>query len=85
VSKDLVCHFGKHEGVDMSNIPSGYLRWALKTIDPVPEQKYRIDADGNPLSAEEVKEMEEKMRTFLFAAEDELDRREKDGEKDEKG
>jgi len=48
----------------------------------VPEQKYRKDADGNPLSAEEVKEMEEKMRTFLFAAEDELERRENDGEKD---
>ncbi len=82
MSKDLICHFGKHEGEKLEDLPSGYLRWALKTIDPVPEQKYRKDADGNPLSVEEVKEMEEKMRTFLFAAEDELARRENDGEKD---
>ena len=82
MSKDLICHFGKHEGEKLEDLPSGYLRWAIKTIDPVPLPKYRKDADGNPLSADEVKAMEDNMRTFLFAAEDELDRREKDGEKD---
>ena len=82
MASDLICHFGKHEGEDLVDIPSGYLRWAIKNIDPVPLPKYRKDADGNPLSKEEVKEMEDNMRTFLFAAEDELARREKDGEKD---
>jgi len=82
VASDLICHFGKHEGENLVDIPSGYLKWAIKTIDPVPLPKYRKDADGNPLSNEEVKEMEDNMRTFLFAAEDELERREKDGEKD---
>ncbi len=82
MSKDLICHFGKHEGESLEDLPSGYLRWALKTIDPVPLPKYRKDADGNPLSAEEVAEMESNMRIFLSAAETELARREKDGEKD---
>jgi len=82
MASDLICHFGKHEGEDLVDIPSGYLKWALKTIDPVPLPKYRKDADGKPLSNEEVKEMEDNMRTFLSAAEDELERREKDGEKD---
>lgn len=82
MSKDLMCHFGKHKGVKLEDIPSGYLRWAVKTIDPVPLPKYQKDEAGEQLSAEEVKKMEEDMRTFLFAAEDELDRREKDGEKD---
>lgn len=82
MASDLICHFGKHEGEDLVDIPSGYLKWAVKTIDPVPLPKYQKDPDGNQLSAEEVKKMEDDMRTFLFAAEDELDRREKDGEKD---
>ena len=82
MASDLICHFGKHEGEDLVDIPSGYLKWAIKTIDPVPLPKYQKDPDGNQLSVEEVKKMEDDMRTFLFAAEDELARREKDGEKD---
>ena len=82
MASDLICHFGKHEGENLVDIPSGYLKWAIKNIDPVPLPKYRKDVDGNPLSDEEVKEMESNMRIFLSEAQDELDRRDDDGEKD---
>jgi hypothetical protein len=75
MSEELVCHFGKHEGTPLSDMPGGYLRWAVAKIDPVPLPEYRNNEDGSPKTAEEVKEMEEKMRNFLSAAEDELDRR----------
>jgi len=72
----MQCHFGKHSGKDLSEIPSGYLKWAVETIDPVPLPKYRFDDDGKPLSVEDVKQMEYRMRDFLSAAEDELLNRE---------
>jgi len=71
----LRCHFGKHEGELLAEIPSGYLKWAVKNIDPVPLPKYRVHEDGTRMTVEEVKEMEEKMRSFLSAAEDELNER----------
>jgi len=78
MSEDLICHFGKHDGEPMGDIPSGYLRWAVKTIDPVPLPEYQKNDDGSHKTVEEVKAMEDAMRTFLFAAEDELDRRGED-------
>lgn len=80
MSKDLICHFGKHEGERLGDIPSGYLRWANKTIDPMPLPKYQKNEDGTQKTVEEVKAMETAMREFLNAAEFELARREEDGE-----
>jgi len=76
----MICHFGKHEGERMGDIPSGYLKWAVENIDPVPLPKYRLNEDGSKKTIEEVKQMEEDMRSFLSAAEDELKRRSEDGE-----
>ncbi len=80
MGSELVCHFGKHDGDEIKHIPTGYLRWAVKTIDPVPLPMYRKNEDGTPKTAEEVKEMETNMREFLSAAEDEIVRREESGE-----
>ena len=68
----MKCHFGTHKGKELSEIPSGYLRWAVEKIDPVPLPKYRFDDDGKPLTVEQVKKMEADMREFLSAAKDEL-------------
>lgn len=80
MSEEMICHFGKHEGERMGDIPSGYLRWTIENIDPVPLPKYRKNEDGTAKSIEEVNQMEEDMRSFLSAAEDELKRRDEDGE-----
>lgn len=66
-------HFGKHKGQELGDVPSGYLRWCVGNLDPVPLPKYRFKEDGiTPLTVEEVAAMEESMRAFLSAAEDEL-------------
>ncbi len=80
MGEELVCHFGKHDGDRMSEIPSGYLRWAVKTIDPVPLPKYQKNEDGTQKTVEEVNEMTRAMGGFLKAAESELSQREDDGE-----
>jgi len=80
MNEELVCHFGKHDGTPMSDIPTGYLRWAVKTIDPVPLPKYQKDDDGNQLSVEQVQEMTTNMSNFLKAAEIEIGKREDNGE-----
>jgi len=72
----MQCHFGKHKDQDIKDIPSGYLRWCIKAIDPLPLPKYRVHDDGTAMSIEEVKELESKNRDFLSAAEDELLNRE---------
>jgi len=69
---ELICHFGKYKDKPLSDIPAGYLRWCVENINPVPEPKYRFDDDGKPLSPSAVEAMEENMRGFLNAAEDEL-------------
>ncbi len=69
---ELICHFGKHQGTPISEISSGYLRWVIANIDPVPLKKYQVDDNGRQLPKVEVKAMEERMRAFIFAAEDEL-------------
>lgn len=76
MSEELVCHFGKHEGERIGEIPGGYLKWAVENIDPVPLMKYRKNDDGSMKSVEKVKAMEDAMRTFLSAAEDEITKRE---------
>ena len=80
MSEGLVCHFGKHKGTAMSEISTGYLRWAVKTIDPVPLMQYRKNEDGSMKTIEEVKKMEDDMRAWLKSAEIEIGRREDDGE-----
>jgi len=80
MSEELVCHFGKHEGTALSDIPTGYLRWCVAKIDPVPLMQYRKNEDGTMKSIEEVKKMETDMREFLKAAEIEIGKREDDGE-----
>ncbi len=70
---ETICHFGKHKGLALRDIPSGYLKWCVENINPVPEPKYRFKEDGvTPLSTEDVERMEAKMRDFLSAAEDQL-------------
>ena len=59
--------FGKYKDKDLSEVPGGYLRWMVDNFDPVPLPK-----DTKGLSVEEIAAMESRMRTFLFAAEDEL-------------
>lgn len=70
----MKCHFGKHKGKPMSEIPSGYLKWAVENIEnPRPAPKYRFQEDGvTPLTKAEVDRLEEQMRDFLSEAEDEL-------------
>jgi len=80
MGEELVCHFGKHEGTPMGEIPSGYLRWAVKTIDPMPLPQYQKNEDGSQKTVEEVNEMKRAMSEFLKSAEVELSRREESGE-----
>ena len=80
MGEEMICHFGKHEGTAMGEIPSGYLRWAVKTIDPMPLPQYQKNDDGSQKSVEEVKAMETAMSEFLTEAANELTRREEDGE-----
>ncbi len=69
----MKCHFGKHKGEEITDIPSGYLRWVVAKIDPVPLPEHRFKEDGvTPLTIEEIKEREYDMRNFISAAEDEL-------------
>jgi hypothetical protein len=63
--------FGKHKGKELSEIPGGYLRWMVENFDPKPMPK-----DTRGMTREEVKAMEDRMRTFISAAEDELKNRE---------
>lgn len=72
----MKCHFGKHKGKEVSDIESGYLRWAVENVEPTLPQKYRNNADGSPMTAEQVRKYEEQTRDFLSEAEDELLRRE---------
>lgn len=70
---DTICHFGKHKGLALRDIPSGYLKWCVENISPAPAPKYRFKEDGvTPLSDEELERMEVNMRNFLSSAEDEL-------------
>lgn len=76
-SKDTVAWFGKHKGKDLTEIPTGYLVWMVENMDPGLPPKYRFheDEDRTPMTDEEVKEREDRMRTFMSAAEDEIERR----------
>lgn len=80
---ELVCHFGKHNGKPLSEIPTGYLRWCVENIDPVPLMQYRKNEDGSMKTIEEIKKMEDDMRKFLHAAELAIAEREEHGEEEE--
>ena len=71
---EIICHFGKHKGKELSEIPQGYLNWAVNNInDPRPAAKYQFQEDGKtPLTKAEVDLLEQQMRDWLSAAEDEL-------------
>ena len=64
---ETVFWFGKYKDKDLSEAPSGYLRWMVDNFDPVPLPK-----DTRGMSLEEISTMEQRMRTFLSTAEDEL-------------
>lgn len=63
--------FGKHKGKELSEIPGGYLRWMVNKMDPSVRQE---DREGK--TEEQIKAMQDRMRDFIFAAEDELHNRE---------
>lgn len=69
-NRETVFWFGKHKDKDLSEAPAGYLRWMVENFDPVPLPK-----DTQGMSIEEVKAMEDRMRNFLSAAEDEIKER----------
>ena len=66
--------FGKHEGKELREIPSGYLQWMIDEWDPVPFWK-----DTRGKSADEVDAMEDRMRSLLRAAGEELVERNRQG------
>ena len=68
---ETVFWFGKWKDHDLSEAPAGYLRWMVANFDPVPLPK-----DTRGMTIEEVKAMEDRMRDFLRAAENELEQRE---------
>jgi len=70
-NSETVAWFGKHKDKDLTEIPGGYLRWMIENFDPKPLPK-----DTRGMSLEEIKAMEDRMRNFMSAAEDELQRRE---------
>lgn len=63
--------FGKHQGKELSEVPGGYLRWMVNKMDPTLRPEDRVGK-----TAEEIKVMTDRMRDFIFAAEDELHKRE---------
>lgn len=75
----MKCHFGKHKGTELSEIPSGYLRWAVNNVNARPSPEYQKHDDGTPMTEEEVNAAEKQMRSFLEAAEIELSEREENG------
>lgn len=81
MGEDLICHFGKHEGERMGEIPSGYLRWCVEKItDFRPLPRYQKNDDGSQKTVEEVDKMESDMRNFIIEAKAELERRDESGE-----
>lgn len=81
MGEELICHFGKHEGERMGEIPSGYLRWVVEKItDPRPLPRYQKNDDGSQKTVEEVNQMEADMRNFVEEAKRELKRRDDSGE-----
>lgn len=68
---DTTVWFGKHRGDDLHDIPSGYLRWLVNKMDPTLRPE---DRQGK--TTEQIKAMTDRMRDLIFAAEDELHKRE---------
>lgn len=68
---DRITWFGKHQGKDISEVPSGYLRWAVENIDPNPLPRDRVGK-----SVEEVEAMVERMKGWIELARNELEERE---------
>ncbi len=64
--------FGMHEGKEVSEVSSGYLRWMVNKMDPAPLPKYQYHDDGTPMTVEEVKALTERYRNIIDAASDEL-------------
>jgi hypothetical protein len=72
MSEELICHFGKHKGKRIDEMPSGYLMWCLNNIQAAVPPEHRFHKDGIAMTDEEVKQAESDMRDFLSAAEDKL-------------
>lgn len=75
MSSETTFWFGKYKDKDLKDAPSGYLRWMVENFDPKPLPK-----DTRGLSVEEIQAMEDRMRNFIAAAEDEVASREQLGE-----
>lgn len=74
-NSETVAWFGKHKGKDLTEIPSGYLVWMVENMDPRLPAKFQKHEDGTPMTSEEVDAAEDRMRNFISAAEDEIERR----------
>lgn len=57
--------FGKHQDTELSDIPSGYLRWMVEKMDPEPLNPERLTTKQRTFAREQI-------RDLIFAAEDEL-------------
>lgn len=69
---ETVVWFGKNKGKEIAEISSGYLRWMVEKMDPVPIPKYQFHEDGRPMTREEVEALTERYRNIIDAASDEL-------------
>jgi len=63
--------FGKHKGVEISEIPSDYLQWIVEGLDPEPLPRLK-----RGLSIEHIKKMRDENKDLISEAENELLNRE---------
>jgi len=59
--------FGKHSGTELTEIPSGYLRWLVENFEPTPREE-----DVHGMTSDQIKFITEQRRDLIAASEDEL-------------
>ena len=64
--------FGKNAGKEIRDVSTGYLKWMVEKIDPVPLPKYQFNEDGTHMTLEQVEALTERFRCIIDAASEEL-------------